>query len=103
MVVNDIDEADIESTANKLRELVLGLLEPLTNSKQGCTIPTLVDMGNSGSYLSDSQLDGCVDPTTGHSADHELCSAGGSNGPFPAKSADPGLTSWGQSLTRTFR
>jgi hypothetical protein len=31
-----------------LRELVLGLLEALTTSKLGCTIPTLVDMGNSG-------------------------------------------------------
>jgi len=31
-----------------LWELVLGLLEVLTTSKHGCTIPTLVDMGNSG-------------------------------------------------------
>ncbi len=28
-----------------LRELVLGLLEVLTTSKHGYTIPTLVDMG----------------------------------------------------------
>jgi len=31
-----------------LRELVLGLLQALTTSKHGCTIPTLVDMGYSG-------------------------------------------------------
>ena len=31
-----------------LRELVLGLLEVLTTSEHGRTIPTLVDMGNSG-------------------------------------------------------
>lgn len=31
-----------------LRELVLGLSDVLTTSKHGCTIPTLVDMGNSG-------------------------------------------------------
>ena len=31
-----------------LRELVLGLLKALTASKQGCTMPTLVDMGNPG-------------------------------------------------------
>jgi len=29
-------------------ELVLGLLEILMSSKHGCTIPTLVNMGNSG-------------------------------------------------------
>ncbi len=31
-----------------LRELIWGVLEALTNSKQGRTIPTLVDMGNPG-------------------------------------------------------
>ncbi len=31
-----------------LRELVLGLSEPWTISKQGCTILPLIDRGNSG-------------------------------------------------------
>jgi len=31
-----------------LRELVSGVSEEFTTSKQGCTIPALVDMGNSG-------------------------------------------------------
>ena len=34
-----------------LRELVLGVPEPWTTSKQGCTILPLVDMGNSGLVL----------------------------------------------------
>jgi len=42
---------DVQEPAEQpglLQELVLGLLEPLTNSKQVYTIQTLVDIGNSG-------------------------------------------------------
>jgi len=39
---------ELSTTQTRLRELVLGLLEALTTDRLGRTIPTLVDMGNSG-------------------------------------------------------
>jgi len=39
-----------------LRELALGLLEILTASRQGCTIPTLVDMGNPGLNIEEVEI-----------------------------------------------